>query len=169
MLIWLDYFLARFGIEQGFILHEMSMGRATMLMSSGLSLPPQIKGTASGCGFISAWDIFTSVLHNMYHIPAFSTMQISNRMTRGKAGYELMECNVVEEVRKAKVPILFTHGDADTFVPSRTCHELYDTCMSGKSILAIEGTVHAEAYHKDTEVYEGILRKFLSELEEKED
>lgn len=169
VLIWLDYLLAKFGTEQEFILHGMSMGGATVLMSSGLSLPPQVKGIVSDCGFTSAWDVFTSVLHNMYHMPAFPIMQISDRMAREKAGYGLAECNAVEEVRKAKVPILFIHGDADTFVPSRMCRELYDACASRKSILIIEGAAHAEAYHKDTEAYEGALKKFLNELEKKED
>ena len=75
----------------------------------------------------------------------------------------------MEEVRKAKVPILFIHGDADTFVPSRMCRELYDACASRKNILIIEGAAHAEAYHKDTEAYEGALKEFLMELENKED
>ncbi len=169
VLTWLDYLLERFGAEEEFILHGMSMVGATVLLLSGYSLPLQVKGIVSDCGFTSAWDVFTSVLHNMYHMPAFPIMQISDRMAREKAGYGLAECNAVEEVRKATVPILFIHGAADTFVPSRMCRELYDACASGKNILIIEGAAHAEAYHKDTEAYEGALKKFLKELEKKED
>lgn len=169
VLSWLEYLIGRFGPEQEFILHGMSMGGATVLMSSGLPLPTQVKGIVSDCGFTSAWDVFTSVLHNMYHMPAFPIMQIADRMAKAEAGYGLAECNAVREVAKAQVPILFIHGDADTFVPCRMCHELYEACASQKSILIVKGASHAEAYHKDIEAYEGALREFLSGIEKKED
>ena len=167
--LWIREMIRRMGQDCRLVLHGISMGGATALMAAGLDLPPQVKAVTSDCAFTSAWEVFSSVLHKQYHMPAFPIMQISDRMAREKAGYGLAECNAVEEVRKAKVPILFIHGDADTFVPSRMCHELYDACASGKSILIIEGAAHAEAYHKDTEAYEGALKKFLNELEKKED
>ena len=37
-------------------------------------------------------------------------------MAREYAGYGLNECNARDEVRKAGVPVLLIHGEADTFV-----------------------------------------------------
>ena len=163
VMCWIAYLTERLGADQEMILHGMSMGGATVLMCSGLDLPPQIKGIVSDCGFTSAWEVFTSVLNNQYHMPAFPIMQIADRMARAEAGYGLKECNAAEEVKKARVPILLIHGDADNFVPSRMCHELYEACASQKTMLIIEGASHAEAYHKDIAAYESALREFLSQ------
>lgn len=162
---WIQAMIKRFGSELEILLHGMSMGGATVLMTSGLELPSNVKGIISDCGFTSAWDVFTSVLNNMYHMPAFPIMQISDRLCRKRAGFGLAECNSAEEVKKAKVPILLIHGDADTFVPYRMCYEIFENCASRKQMLIVKGASHAEAYHKDTPGYEGAILSFLSHEE----
>lgn len=165
---WIKAVIERLGDEQDIVLHGTSMGGATVLMTSGLELPANVKGIISDCGFTSAWDVFSSVLNTMYHIPAFPVMQIADGLCRKRAGYGLAECNSANEVKKAKVPILLIHGDADTFVPYRMCYEIYQNCASEKQMLIIKGASHAEAYHKDTESYEGAILSFLNHEEEKE-
>ena len=71
------------------------------------------------------------------------------------------DCNSAREVRKAKVPILLIHGDADTFVPCSMCDEIYDNCASPKTKLIIKDASHAESYYKDTKTYESALDKFI--------
>ena len=70
------------------------------------------------------------------------------------------ECNAAREVKKAKVPILFIHGDADTFVPCSMCEEIYENCAAPKKKLLIQGAAHAESYYKDKEAYEKALDDF---------
>ena len=79
-------------------------------------------------------------------MPAFPVMQIADRMARREAGYGLDECNARKEVMKASIPILFIHGDRDTFVPCSMVHELYGACASPRELLGIPGASHAEAY-----------------------
>lgn len=71
------------------------------------------------------------------------------------------ECNAAREVTKAKVPILFIHGDADTFVPYSMCEKIYENCKSPKKKLIIKGAAHAESYYKDTKAYEDALNDFI--------
>ena len=66
--------------------------------------------------------------------------------------------------RRQRVPILFIHGSADTFVPCSMCHEIYDHCRSPKRKLIIEGAAHAESYYKDMETYEKALTEFADEI-----
>lgn len=71
------------------------------------------------------------------------------------------ECNAAREVRKAKVPMLLIHGDADTFVPCRMCEEIYKNCASPAKKLIVKGASHAESYYKDTTAYEAALNDFI--------
>lgn len=158
---WIDWVIARCGEQVKIVLHGISMGAATVLMTSGLELPAQVKGVISDCAFTSPKEVFTHVLHSMYHMPAFPTMQITDWMNRKKAGYGLDECNAAREVRKAKVPVLLIHGDADTFVPCSMCDEIEKNCASETTKLIIRGAAHAESYYKDMEAYEDAMTVFL--------
>lgn len=158
---WIDYLDRRLKGEGEIFLHGTSMGAATALMTSGLKLPDCVKGIISDCAFTSPWEMFSSVLKNMYHIPPFPILNISDHMTVKKAGYSLKECNAKEEVKKAKVPILFIHGSADSFVPPYMCRELYESCTAPKDILIIEGAGHAESYYKETKKYEEKVKALL--------
>lgn len=158
---WIDWVLHRCGEETQILLHGTSMGGATVLMTSGLELPSQVKGIVSDCGFTSAKEVFTHVLHSMYHLPAFPMIQIASLVNKKKAGYSLNECNAAKEVQKAEVPILLIHGDADTFVPCDMCEKIYENCASEKKMLIVKGAAHAESYYKDMEAYEDALSDFI--------
>ncbi len=158
---WINYVKKQTGDDAVIFLYGISMGGATVLMTSGQNLDPAVKGIISDCAFTSAWDVFSWVLKSMYHMPEFPVMYISDMMCRQRAGYGLKECNSAEEVKKAKVPILFIHGDADTFVPCRMCGEIYANCASPKEKIIIKGAGHAESYYRDTELYESAVRGFI--------
>ena len=132
-LMWIDWVLQQCGKETQILLHGTSMGGATVLMSSGLALPEQVKGIISDCGFTSAKEV----------------------------GYGLGECNAAKEVQKAEVPILLIHGDADTFVPCSMCEKIYENCASDKKMLIVKGAAHAESYYKDMEAYENAMDDFI--------
>lgn len=162
---WIEWVIEKCGEDVSILLHGTSMGGATVLMTSGLKLPVQVKGIVSDCGFTSAKEVFTHVLHSMYHLPAFPMIQISSLVNRKKAGYGLDDYNAAREVQKAEVPILLIHGDADTFVPCSMCEKIYENCASKKQKLIVKGAAHAESYYKDTEAYEQALNEFIGGIE----
>lgn len=161
---WLKWIMENCGEDVEVILHGTSMGASAVLMASGLNLPPQVKGIVADCGFTSPKEVFTHVLHSMYHMPAFPIIQIADVMNRKRAGYGMDECNAAREVKKSKTPTLFIHGTKDTFVPSSMCEKMYENCRAKKWKLLVEGAAHAESYYKDTERYEQALDQMLEEV-----
>lgn len=158
---WIDYVIERLGDDCRILLHGDSMGGATVLMTTGLELPKQVKAAVSDCAFTSAWEVFEAVLKNMYHLPAFPILHISDIMSKKKAGYALNECNAKDEVKHAAVPILFIHGDSDTFVPCSMVDELYEACNTEKKKVIIEGAGHVEACYKNPDKYETAIKEFI--------
>ena len=161
---WIKWVIEKCGTDVEIILHGISMGGATVLMASGLQLPPQVKGIISDCGFTSPKEVFTHVLKTMYHLPAFPIIPMADVVNKKLAGYGMDECNAKREVAKAKLPILFIHGSKDTFVPVSMCHELYSCCASPKKKLIVEGAAHGESYYKNMEAYEKALDEFIAGL-----
>lgn len=162
---WIQWVIRKCGEDVKILLHGTSMGGATVLMTSSMELTKQVKGIVSDCAFTSPKEVFTHVLHSMYHLPAFPLMQIADLMNQKLSGYGLDECNAAREVRNARVPILFIHGSGDTFVPCKMCDKIYESCTSKKKKLIIEGAAHAESYYKDPASYENALNEFTGELE----
>ena len=165
--LWINKMIEMHGENCKIVLHGDSMGGSTVLMTTGLELPPQVKAAVSDCAFSSAWDVFSSVLKNTYHLPAFPIMHISNMMIKKKAGYELNECNAKAEVAKATIPILFIHGDKDSFVPCSMVHELYAACKTEKKLVIIEGAGHVESCYCDADKYEGAIKDFIFPIMER--
>ena len=165
--LWMEEMVKKLGEDCKILLHGDSMGGTTVLMATGLELPPQVKAAISDCAFTSAWEVFASVLKNMYHLPVFPLLQIENWMVKKKAGYRLDECNAKSEVAKAKVPILFIHGDADTFVPCSMVHELHAACKSEKKLVIVEGAGHVESCHRDAKLYEESIESYIFPIMER--
>ena len=127
------------------VLHGTSMGAATVLMTSGENLPSNVKAIVADCAYTSAWDEFSYQLETYLKVPSSYILNVTNMVTKLKAGYSLKEASALESVKKATVPILFIHGDKDKFVPYYMMDKLYDATNSPKEKLTIEGGEHANS------------------------
>ena len=127
------------------VLHGTSMGAATVLMTSGENLPSNVKAIVADCAYTSAWDEFSYQLETYLKVPSYYILNVTNMVTKLKAGYSLKEASALECVKKATVPILYIHGDKDKFVPYSMMDKLYDSTNSQKEKLTIEGGEHANS------------------------
>ena len=127
------------------VLHGTSMGAATVLMTSGENLPSNVKAIVADCAYTSAWDEFSYQLETYLKVPSSYILNVTNMVTKLKAGYSLKEASALESVKKATVPILYIHGDKDKFVPYSMMDKLYDATNSPKEKLTIEGGEHANS------------------------
>lgn len=127
------------------VLHGTSMGAATVLMTSGENLPSNVKAIVADCAYTSAWDEFSYQLETYLKVPPYYILNVTNMVTKLKAGYSLKEASALECVKKATVPILYIHGDKDKFVPYSMMDKLYDATNSPKEKLTIEGGEHANS------------------------
>lgn len=158
---WIDYAVELFGDDSIIFLHGISMGAATVLMTSGLDLPSNVKTIVADCGFTSAYDVFSHILKRDYHIPKFPIMNLTDLLTKIFAGYGYKDVSTLDEVAKTNVPILFIHGDKDDFVPTYMSEQNYNVCASDKQILIVEGADHAEAYYVNQTAYENAIATFM--------
>ncbi|CQR52034.1 peptidase S15 [Paenibacillus riograndensis SBR5] len=159
---WIEYILAESGPEAQIVLHGVSMGGATVMMTSGEELPPQVKAIVADCGYTSVKAQLSYQLWRMYHLPSFPFVHMASFITRIKAGYFFGEASALKQVRKARVPILFIHGDADKFVPFYMMDKLYQACRSPKDQLVIHGAGHGVAYDTDKAAYVGKVTDFVT-------
>ncbi|MCR8643755.1 alpha/beta hydrolase [Paenibacillus sp. N1-5-1-14] len=128
------------------MLYGVSMGGATVMMTSGENLPGNVKVIVEDCGYTSAYDEFAYQLNRLFKLPPFPIMTASNLVAEYRAGYDMKEASALEQVKKSKTPMLFIHGDQDTFVPYEMVHELYQAASVDKDLLIVEGAGHGGAH-----------------------
>ena len=158
---WIGFVLQENGPDAQIVLHGVSMGGATVLMASGEDLPQQVKAIVADCGYTSVKAQLAYQLKRMYHLPSFPFVPVASLVTRMKAGYFFGEASALNQVRKAKVPILFIHGDADKFVPYAMMNELYEACRSPKDQLVVHGAGHGLSYDTDKSTYIRTVGEFV--------
>lgn len=148
------------------VLHGISMGAATTMMVSGevqhgIHQQPSVRCFVEDCGYTSVWDEFGGELKAQFHLPAFPLMHITNALCRMKYGWSFREASALEQVRKCTLPMLFIHGDADTFVPTWMVYPLYEAKPEPKELWIAPGTDHAHAYRDHTEEYTRRVKAFV--------
>ena len=68
VLQWIDYIIEQ-DPEAKIVVHGISMGAATTMMTAGESTPDNVKAFVEDCGYTSVWDIFSSELQLRFGLP----------------------------------------------------------------------------------------------------
>ncbi|MEA4912014.1 MAG: alpha/beta hydrolase [Oscillospiraceae bacterium] len=148
--VWLD---KRFGGVLPIYLDGLSMGAATVLMASGLTLPGSVRGVIADCGFTSPRAIFEYNIRALYHLPAYPLLWFFGLYCRVFARFGLDDASTLESLRVNTRPVLLVHGGEDRFVPTDMSRENYAACKAPKELLIVDGVGHAASYLKDPQTY----------------
>jgi fermentation-respiration switch protein FrsA (DUF1100 family) len=150
---WIDYIINRIGQDSQIVLHGVSMGGSAVLMTSGETLPENVKAIVSDCAYTSVKDELAYQLKKMYNLPPFPILGSASLLTKILAGYSFEEGSALKQVSKSKTPILFIHGTGDRFVPFYMVTELYEACSSEKELFTVLNAGHGAAYTTDPDKY----------------
>ena len=144
-------------------LHGLSMGGATVMMCSGDSLLPSVRGIIEDCGYTSVWDEFAGEIKNQFHLPPHPLMDVASLLCQWRYGWNFREASSLEQVRRSTLPMLFIHGENDTFVPTAMVHPLYEAKTKGyKRLWLAPGSEHARSFHDHPQEYFKEMKNFIN-------
>ncbi|NOU92408.1 alpha/beta fold hydrolase [Paenibacillus sp. LMG 31456] len=158
---WIDKVIEHTGSHAQIVLHGVSMGGATVIMTSGEDLPPNVKVIVEDCGYTSVKEQLSYQLKRMYHLPSFPLVRSTSMVAKIRAGYFFGEASALEQVKKSKTPTLFIHGDADLFVPTEMVYQLYENSPTQKKLFIVAGAGHGMARQTDPEGYDREVAQFI--------
>ncbi len=140
------------------VLYGISMGAAAVMMASGEDdLPVHVKCIIEDCGYSSVWEQLSSELKTLLNMPPFPVLYSADIISKLKAGYSFHQASSIEQVRRAKVPIMFIHGEADEFVPGNMVYQVYEAAPVEKELLVVPDTGHTRCCACDKEYWNKIL------------
>ena len=113
---WADYAAKRFP-EKSLILSGVSMGSASVMMASVLSLPSSVKALICDCGYTAPAEIIKE--HTVFSSAGFFLLCLLHFGARIFWHFNLSESTALSAVKQTKLPILFIHGDHDSIVPPK--------------------------------------------------
>ena len=160
-LAWVDFMIRHFGPDVKIILTGISMGAATVMMAAGTALPPNVIGVLADCGYTSAKDIIREVIRQMKLPPAlaYPFVRLGARLF---GHFDLEETSPVEALKKATVPVIFFHGEADDFVPCDMSRQNFEACSHPqKKLVTVPGAGHGLSYPLDSVRYLDAVREFF--------
>ena len=144
----------------------LSMGASTVLMASGTDgLPERVRGVLADCGFTSPHEIWQHVAEDNLKIPYRACEKTVERDFEKKTGEKPGSFSTVDAMEKVKIPILFVHGDADTFVPVDMTYQNYAAARVPKRLLIVEGAEHGRSYINNQAAYEEAVLAFFADFD----
>jgi len=162
VLDWINYIIEK-DSNCKIILYGISMGAATVMMTTGENLPGNVKLAIEDCGYTSVWDEFKCQLKNIFKLPSFPVLNAANTVCSLKAKYDFKEASSINQLKKSKTPTLFIHGSEDKFVPFSMLDEVYNVASCKKEKLVIEGAKHGKAGVENPKLYWETIDNFIKE------
>ncbi len=172
VLRWMQTAYSRFSREDHearIVVHGISMGGATTVCVSGEPQESYVRCFVEDCGFTSVWDEFEGELRQQFRLPAFPLLYTADYLTRWRYGWGFREASACRQIVKCTLPMLFIHGDKDTFVPTWMADSLYAAKPGTKELWKTAGVGHASSYrtypHKYTEKVRTFVSKYMTNAE----
>ncbi len=167
ILRWIDEILRR-DPEAVMILHGISMGAATVMLTTGEKLPSQVRAAVEDAGYTSAMEVCEAVYKGLgdQPVPAAVMIQVVRAITRIRAGYDLQKASPIEAVKRSETPTLFIHGEVDDFVPSEMMPRLYAAAACKKDLLWIPGASHVQSVCCEPDTYWDKVEAFMDSVDE---
>lgn len=146
------------------MLFGVSMGAATVMLASAEKMPETVRCITEDCGYSSIKEEFEHSIVQVLHIPPYPVLWINDLITRYKKNWSILkDADCTKAVSRAKVPILFIHGEADDFVPYRMQAKVYNACKrKDKEIISVKDARHTEAVAKAPELYWSTVLGFIN-------
>ncbi|HBL40755.1 MAG TPA: alpha/beta hydrolase [Ruminococcaceae bacterium] len=140
---WIAY-IGKNDPDAQIVLYGVSMGAATVMMTTGEVLPQNVKCCVADCGYTSVYDEFKTQIKQWLHLPAFPFLYAGDFVTRLHAGYSFKQASAVNQLKQSHTPTLFIHGEDDTFVPFAMQEECFQACAcEEKEKISFAGAGHA--------------------------
>lgn len=151
---WIRYICDTFGSDTPIMLTGISMGATTVLLAASRPLPANVVGVLADCGFTSAKEIIKKVITDM-KLPAF----LYGFIRLGAKLFGGFDPNKIG-TPSPTVPVIFFHGESDSFVPCEMSIQNYNHCTAPKQLVTVPNAEHGLSYVIDEQGYLRALTDF---------
>jgi len=137
-----------------------SMGGATIMQTAPKI--PELSFAIDDCGYSSMKEESLAEFKSL-HLPSFPVMQIGNALIKLLWGWSIYDISAIEAMKKTNIPVLFCHGDKDSFVPTEMVYKVYNAKKDKKVLRLYKDSIHARSLLDHPDEYKKNVQLFLKE------
>ncbi len=161
---WINYIISR-DPEAEIVLLGISMGSATVMLTTGEKLPENVKCCIADCGYTDCKELFKGAIKREAGLPPFPFLGAADAFAKLFLGWSFSDSAPISAVAHSVTPTLFIHGENDKVVPFWMMEALYEKCSAPKKKLALPDTGHDEACANFPDEYwvavDSLLEEFI--------
>ncbi|MFD1470857.1 alpha/beta hydrolase [Companilactobacillus mishanensis] len=158
---WTEEIVRRMPDEK-IVLFGASMGAATVMLTSGMTLPKNVKAVIEESGYTSTEDILSFHLKDRYKISGRLLLKGISVVSKIRAGYYFGQADCRKALANNHLPMLFMHGKQDYAVPYFMRDELMAVGDFPKVGYSSDKGVHIRSYYTDSARYQATVSDFLN-------
>lgn len=144
-----------------------SMGAATAMLTAARDTDHTLLCAIEDSGFTSMRDEMSYFVRSRARwVPPFLyplLSQISAPVIRRKAGFRVSDASPIDGLQTCRVPMLFIHGESDTFVPFDMMADLVNAHPGPKASMSVPGAGHVNSLLTDTPRYQKTVQDFINQ------
>ena len=160
LLGWINYVCERFPNKK-IVLVGISMGGATVVAASGYEMPPAVKCIVADCPYSCVKD---ELIHTAKKIGFPGAVYPLIRLSGWIFGrFDTEDGDFRNSVKRATLPIIILHGEADGLVPCYMSKQLYDAAKDRVRHITFPNAQHGISYLVDRERYVKEVYAFINE------
>lgn len=143
-----------------------SMGAASVLMASGHGLPGEVAGLIADCGFQSMKGQLREIAAGWFHLKWIELLLLRVDLFCGLlAGFHMKEADTARAMETNKRPVLFFHGEKDTYVLPENTLQNYRRCRAPKELVVVPEARHLCSAYEEPGLYREKLLAFFAKYD----
>ncbi|MBQ7133498.1 MAG: alpha/beta hydrolase [Ruminococcus sp.] len=161
VLSWVEFANEKFGSDTKIILYGVSMGAASVVMSTALDLPQNVSGVIADCPYNAPKDILLSVAKQDMGISKKLAYPFIWLAARIFGGFDVNAITCKDAVKNSKIPVLILHGEDDRYVPCEMSEEIQHANEDKVERYTFPLAGHGISFFSDKERYREITEEFF--------
>lgn len=144
-------------------LYGESMGAAAVLMAAGHRLPEEVRGLIADCGFRSMRGQLQDLAAKWFHLHWIGLLLFRvDLFCRLLGGFRMKDADTTKALKTNKRPVLFFHGEKDTYVYMKNSVHNHALCRAPKELAIIPEARHLCSVYEQPELYRKKLLHFFN-------
>ncbi len=159
---WINYVLRIYGSTDKLLLHGVSMGAASVLLTTKLDLPENVKLIVADSPYSSIAPVLVRKVKTpliLLFLPGLSLI------TWIRLHFSLMNLSVAKAVKNSKISTVFVHGMKDEACPYQHTLKMLESSQAPfKDIYTVLNAKHAESYILEKAGIDAWITKIIHEI-----
>ncbi len=166
VLAWLESLSGKNTQKLPVYLYGQSMGAAAVILAAGHPLPSEVRGVIADCGFHSMKQQLRDIASSWFHLHRIELLLLRVDLFCHIFGhFRMKDTDTTQALKQNRLPVLFFHGEDDTYVFPENSRLNYELCTAPKELVMIPRARHLCCSYAAPELYRQKVSGFFEKYD----